>query len=209
MMTHTTEIYLGRHGQTTGDEENRFGGIYDDDLTELGHEQAGNLAEKLSHEGIQRIYSSELKRASQTACEVGAAVGLSPVPMKEFNERNAYAHLSGMTLTEAMARFPEDVVAVADHKNTIEGAETYEDFLKRVTKGLGRVSQLPEYRKICVITHGGVIRATFRDILNVGEVEVDDCAVFKLIANVSDSSVNYGFEYMNGITPRIDDGKRA
>ena len=40
------KIYLIRHGQTTGDIEDRFGGDYDDHLTRLGKSQSQNLAKK-------------------------------------------------------------------------------------------------------------------------------------------------------------------
>ena len=47
------KIYLIRHGQTTGDLEDRYGGDYDDHLTEEGEQQAKRLAEKLASSGIE------------------------------------------------------------------------------------------------------------------------------------------------------------
>ena len=41
-------IYLVRHGQTTGDLENRYGGDYDDHLTELGKQQSAEVPGKLT-----------------------------------------------------------------------------------------------------------------------------------------------------------------
>lgn len=41
-------IYLARHGQTTGDIENRYGGDYEDYLTNFGKEQSLALAEQLA-----------------------------------------------------------------------------------------------------------------------------------------------------------------
>lgn len=41
------KIYFCRHGQTTGDVEDRYGGNYDDRLTELGLNQSKELAKKL------------------------------------------------------------------------------------------------------------------------------------------------------------------
>ena len=42
------QIYLIRHGQTTGDVEDRYGGDYDDRLTDLGKQQSQNLASERS-----------------------------------------------------------------------------------------------------------------------------------------------------------------
>jgi len=61
------KIYIIRHGQATGDIEDRYGGAYDDELTDTGKTQAQELASKLSDSGIQILYCSPLIRAQQTA----------------------------------------------------------------------------------------------------------------------------------------------
>ena len=52
------KIYLIRHGQTTGDLEDRYGGDYDDHLTEAGRKQSQRLAGKLASSGIEIIFCS-------------------------------------------------------------------------------------------------------------------------------------------------------
>lgn len=47
------KIYLIRHGETTGDIEGRFGGDYDDHLTEQGKQQATTLGEQLKAAEIE------------------------------------------------------------------------------------------------------------------------------------------------------------
>jgi len=64
------KIYLIRHGETTGDIEERFGGDYDDHLTQKGKAQAQNLAEQLQNKGIEKIFVSPKIRARETAEEV-------------------------------------------------------------------------------------------------------------------------------------------
>ena len=61
------ELYLIRHGKTVWNKENRFQGIRDIDLAPGGINKAQELGKKL--EGIQfdKIFSSPLKRAYQTA----------------------------------------------------------------------------------------------------------------------------------------------
>lgn len=61
------KIYIVRHGQTTGDLEDRYGGDYDDHLTEEGEKQAMVLTDKLKDEGIQITMCSPLIRAQETA----------------------------------------------------------------------------------------------------------------------------------------------
>jgi broad specificity phosphatase PhoE len=46
------KIFLIRHGETTGDEEDRYGGSYDDYLTDLGKEQLEVTANNLPTSAI-------------------------------------------------------------------------------------------------------------------------------------------------------------
>jgi broad specificity phosphatase PhoE len=54
-MNKNMKIYIIRHGETTSDIENRYGGDYDDHLTEKGVNQAKDLSAKLADCGIQII----------------------------------------------------------------------------------------------------------------------------------------------------------
>ena len=44
-----------RHGQTTGDIEDRYGGDYDDHLTEVGKQQSMILTENLSFRNVPNL----------------------------------------------------------------------------------------------------------------------------------------------------------
>ena len=61
------KIFLCRHGQTTGDLEHRWGGDYDDELTELGEYQARQLGKFLKDKKIEVVFHSPKKRAGKTA----------------------------------------------------------------------------------------------------------------------------------------------
>jgi broad specificity phosphatase PhoE len=61
------KIIFIRHGETTGDIEDRFGGDYDDHLSEKGVAQAKQVAELLKNRNMGVIYSSVLVRAKETA----------------------------------------------------------------------------------------------------------------------------------------------
>ena len=50
------KIYLIRYGQTTGDVEDRYGGAYDDELSDKGKIQAEELANKIDNSGIQILF---------------------------------------------------------------------------------------------------------------------------------------------------------
>jgi broad specificity phosphatase PhoE len=62
-----TELILARHGETAWNVEEVFRGRIDVELNETGQRQAELLAEYLSEQKIEAVYSSPLKRAARTA----------------------------------------------------------------------------------------------------------------------------------------------
>ena len=66
-----TRIIFIRHGQSLANEQSRFAGHTNVPLTELGKAQAERAAEYIvKHEKIDKIYSSDLMRAHDTALPV-------------------------------------------------------------------------------------------------------------------------------------------
>ncbi len=170
------KIYLIRHGQTTGDVENRYGGAYDDELSDKGKIQAHELAEKLADSGIQIILCSPLIRAQETAKIINTKLNCEIKTAQNLKERNQNAILSGMTRDEAKAKYPELVEQVKDYRNQIEGAESYEDFVERIKKAFMETTSVTNYSTIGIVTHGGPIRVIFREILKDREIDIADCA---------------------------------
>jgi broad specificity phosphatase PhoE len=174
------KIYIIRHGETTSDIENRFGGDYDDHLTEKGVNQAKDLSAKLADCGIQIIFSSSRIRAKETTEILKGALNCEVQIMDGLRERNTYGVLTGMVKTDAQKEYPDLVNLVRDYHNTIEGAESYNDFQKRVKSAFEQISETP-HDSIAVISHGGPIKCIFRDILKLGELnDLADCAIIEL-----------------------------
>lgn len=71
-----TRIGLIRHGSTAWNKEGRIQGHTDNPLDEEGLQQAEAIAERLSGEHWDYIYSSDLLRARQTAEVIAAKLGL-------------------------------------------------------------------------------------------------------------------------------------
>ncbi len=180
------KIFFIRHGETTGDVEDRYGGDYDDHLTEKGREQSRQLAKQLKDRGVQLVLSSPLIRAKETAGILKETLGdwCVHAVRPEFRERNQYGILTGMTKAEAKEQHSEAVEALKDYKNTIDGAESYDDFAARIQQGfVGLVSTMEHSpaKTIAVVWHGGPMRALFRSVLKYGELkEIGDCAFVEL-----------------------------
>lgn len=152
-------IFFIRHGETTGDVEGRYGGAYDDHLTEHGFTQSEALATSLQNAHLQALYVSPLARARETADILMRAFGLSASVVKDFCERNQYGILSGVTKEEARVAHPDMVEALKDRMNTIEGAESYEAFRDRIREGLVSTLELARSRgeeRIGIVWHGAL-----------------------------------------------------
>ena len=96
-------IFLIRHGETTGDIEDRYGGDYDDNLTYKGLNQAKELVGKLVGKNIQIVFHSPRIRAKQTAELVASALKIKKLQVEDLRERNHYGILTGMTKSAACA----------------------------------------------------------------------------------------------------------
>ena len=173
------KIFLIRHGQTTGDIEDRYGGDYDDNLTEQGKDQSRKLAEELCCFGIEKIIASHKIRAQETASILAARLNVPIEVMEDFRERNHYGVMTGMTKQDALLKYPDLVSILKDPHQAISGAELYSDFQKRIMSALRSVTALP-CEVVAVVTHGGPIRMIFRDILKKGEIKIEDCAYAEL-----------------------------
>lgn len=80
-----------QHTQSVHHTNGMVGSWTDWDLSEYGKKQAENIGRKLSEEFKDRkfvMYSSDLKRAAQTADTVGNYMGIKPVLTNALRERN-------------------------------------------------------------------------------------------------------------------------
>lgn len=90
-------VILARHGQTTSNIDRSLDTAAPGAaLTDLGVEQAGQLAQRLSAEPIGSVFCSVLLRAQQTAAPVGKLLGLTPFVREGIREVQAGA-LEGST----------------------------------------------------------------------------------------------------------------
>ena len=82
-------IYIVRHGQTVWNKEARIQGHTDIALSERGMQQAGLLRERMAATPLDAAYTSDLRRACETAEIVlqGRGVPLYPTPrLREYQK---------------------------------------------------------------------------------------------------------------------------
>ncbi len=160
-----THIYLIRHGETLWNMEERFQGQRDIDLNEEGLKQAEKLALFLASHPIEAIYSSDLKRARNTAIAISKVKNIDVETYVELRERN-YGLLEGLTRDEIIARHPD--IQFGPALGGTYGVETHEEMKERMTRRIIAIAKKHRNEHICIISHGGIINA-FLDEISGGE----------------------------------------
>lgn len=121
------EIFLVTHPEATHHVEDRVGGWFDSELTALGLDQARRIATALaaSVQPGARLYSSDLRRTSQTAATIGDLLQLEPSWLSELREKS-YGVGEGKPDAWFRERFvpPPQSGERMDHDEGLAGAET-------------------------------------------------------------------------------------
>lgn len=153
-----TKIYLARHGQDLDNAAGILNGRRDQPLTILGQNQAHQLAEKILETGIRfdKIYSSPLQRAFETAQIISMAMGMShPEKMEQLIERD-FGTMSGKAAREIESLCAPDILKTATITYFLspEGAETFPQLLARAAKLLEQLASQTDDETILLVTHG-------------------------------------------------------
>ena len=153
-----TTVYLARHGQSDWNAAGRWQGHADRPLTALGLRQAADLAEELAGVPLDAVYSSDLRRARETAEAVAAPRGLQVSTVADLREVDV-GSWSGLTRAEAMERFPVEFRRWTEGEHGWEDGETYERMAERVVGAVRRIAAGHAGESVLVVAHGGPIRA--------------------------------------------------
>lgn len=100
-------VMVIRPGETSWNRIGRWQGHVAVPLTELGHKQAERLATFIKIVGLDAIYSSDLKRAIQTAEILAEAINVKPIYDRRLRER-AMGEWQGLDLQSIQAWYPEE-----------------------------------------------------------------------------------------------------
>lgn len=148
------KIYLVRHGQSEDNANDIFGGHHDSILTQKGRDQAQEVAEKLKNYALDVIYSSPLKRASETAEIIAKQLG------KEFSvepgliERN-FGVLTGKPEAD-LDKYDTPLLESDGVKYFLEipEAEDFPNLYYRAKQTLQAIKARHPSENVLLVTHG-------------------------------------------------------
>ncbi len=161
-----TELWLIRHGESTGNRDGLLQGQADLPLSPFGHEQSKRLAERLTTTRFAALYSSDLSRARETAAYLGSRWSLPITTDPRLREIDV-GDWSGLTNQVIAARFPAEWQRWMDRDPTVKrgGGESYADAQLRVTMALSQLVRQHPGDRVAVVMHGGVMRAYLASLL--------------------------------------------
>ncbi|MFH1445422.1 MAG: histidine phosphatase family protein [Nanoarchaeota archaeon] len=148
------KLILVRHGRTVDNEKRIMQGQMQGKLSEAGKEQAKKVALRLKREKIDFIYSSNLKRASDTAKEIAKYHPDAPIEfVKELRERH-WGSLQGKS---------KDSI---DWNNIPDDVEPLSGLVKRVKLFLDKVYEKHSESTVLFVSHGRLLKALLCIIFN-------------------------------------------
>jgi broad specificity phosphatase PhoE len=174
----TTRILLARHGETEWNRLGRWQGHADPPLNATGRRQAETLAAQLEGDGIAAVYSSDLRRASETARIVADHLGLQMTEEPALREIDV-GSWSGLTRDEVRERFPEGFARWLVGEIGHDG-ETREELTDRVVAAVEEIAAAHPGQHVLVVTHGGAIRALRRHAAGDPGESLENGATFAL-----------------------------
>jgi alpha-ribazole phosphatase len=161
-------LYLIRHGEIEPAAMGKLIGRTDVALSERGMEQARRLAEKLSSVRLDAVYSSDLRRARETAEIIAEQNQVRAQPSAVWREIDM-GLWEGRTLSTLNDEAPEQISSLFTDPASFEypGGESFVGFTTRVRGALGQLSLTHSHGEIALVAHGGVCRAIIGGILEM------------------------------------------
>ena len=157
-MTEKT-IFLVRHAEPARiDEQKRYLGQQNPNLSPFGIQQAKKLARALRSCPIQAIFTSDLARAVKTASLIAKDHDCTPTRIREFSEINL-GEWEGRTFEEVQSQYPDEYEQrgqdIVNYRTP--GGESFADLQKRVLPTFNEVASKTRGNSV-IVAHSGVNR---------------------------------------------------
>jgi probable phosphoglycerate mutase len=164
-----TRVLLVQHGETEWSREDRFAGTSDVTLSERGHWQAAQLAERLKGERLAAVYSSPLYRALETAKVIAAPHRLQPTVVDGLREMD-FGDWEGRTRGSVIAEYAPVYAAWTRDPATVRTphGESGFEVAARAAAAVKDLARMHVGETILVAGHRTVNRLVLCQLLGIG-----------------------------------------
>ncbi len=162
------KLLLVRHGETELNSSQRYWGRTDVALGPKGLRQAEQLRDRLATEKIDRVYSSQLKRAMTTARIIASLHNLEVTDCPELREVD-FGKMEGLNFTEVSSCFPQVARLWIERSPelTYPEGESLIQLENRVAKFRDRLNQHTANETVLIVAHAGVLRTLICQLLEM------------------------------------------
>jgi len=159
-----TRIILIRHGQTDWNLENRYQGHADTGLNRKGVRQAKRLSIRMRREDVDRVYSSDRRRAMDFAKII---FPMHKVKVEPDLREISFGIFEGLTYDEIKNKYPGVYSRWADKPFDIKipKGEAPALFRKRVVRSFKKIARSGEGKTVAIVTHGGSINVIVNKVM--------------------------------------------
>lgn len=175
-------LIIWRHGQTDWNAEHRWQGQANVSLNEAGRSQARAAAPTLAGYGLTHLFSSDLRRAAETAEILADETGLPVVHDARLREIDV-GNWSGRTLDEIGQEFTEVLIREEAGEDIPRGetGESVRDVAKRTAAALAEIAaSVPDHAVVGVVMHGLAARVGAFELM---ELRPDQAKSFRGLEN--------------------------
>lgn len=163
-MQEATRIIAVRHGETAWNADARIQGHQDVELNDTGRLQARRLGQALADENPAAIYSSDLRRALQTAEAVARTTGAPLIAAPGLRERG-FGAFEGRTFEDVQVHAPEHARRWRQRDPDYApagGGESLTALRARVQRTVDELAARHAGALIVLVAHGGVMDVLYR-----------------------------------------------
>lgn len=162
-----TMILLSRHGETTWNRQgNRYCGLTDIDLSDVGRRQTRLLDQALADQPLAAVYASPLSRAQITAAPAASRHRL-PVQVEPRLIETNFGEFEGLTPEQLQQSHPVQFAAWRADPEQIPppGGETATAAALRSVAALAQIAQRHAGQTVLVVAHNTINRLVLCHLL--------------------------------------------
>jgi len=161
------KLIIIRHGETDYSAAKRYCGFQDVPLNRNGVKQAERLGRRLKKTKVDRVYSSDLLRARETARVAFGGRKINALRcLREIN----FGSIAGLRYDDLKKKYPGIYRLWAERPELLKmpGGESLARFSARVERCLAGIARKNKGKSVAIVSHGGPIRVILLKLMKKG-----------------------------------------
>ncbi len=187
-----TKLIFIRHGESEANKTGIFAGFSDFDLSEKGREQAERTAEYVfKNFKVDKIYSSDLKRAYNTALPISEKFGLEIIKDERLREINI-GDWEGKIIASLVGDPDFEIWRNDIGKSVAPNGESIRQLSERFFAATDEIAKSNIDKTVVIVTHATALRTL---VCRFSKKDIDDMKDVGWVTNASVTTIDYDGEY--------------